>query len=206
MLYLDCDILAQGPVGAIFNEKLNGLPLGAVEDFQSLPGPMRRFNDHPRAIGLGATARYFNSGVMLFDWQQTLQQDLLGKCRARIRDLAAKAARLEYPDQDILNVVYQNKWQRLPMRYNFMSFFVDYFAAQPVFRHYSNQYKPWNEIWHPGLAVGRKAYRALFKASPWPNFMKPRFSRIAVIETIACWLRRADPVAKRRYQRHLDQP
>ncbi len=206
LLYLDCDILAQAPVRSIFNENLNGKRLAAVEDYQSLPGPLRVFNDRPRAIGLPQNTRYFNSGVMLFDWQLTLQQDLLAQCRAMITELAAKGTVLSYPDQDVLNIVCQEQWQPLPLRYNFMSFFVDYFSVQPVFRHYSNQYKPWNDTWHPGLAPARQAYARLFKSSPWPDFMTQRFTRIAVAETLACWFRRVDPFSRSRYQRHLSKP
>jgi lipopolysaccharide biosynthesis glycosyltransferase len=104
LLYLDCDILAQGPVASIFSENLAGQPLGAVEDYQSLPGPMRLFNDHPRALGLPHGARYFNSGVMLFDWPLALQKNLLAQCRAKVAKFAASATRLSYPDQDVLNL------------------------------------------------------------------------------------------------------
>ena len=206
LLYLDCDILAQAPVRSIFDENLNSKALAAVEDYQSLPGPLRVFNDHPRAIGLLQSARYFNSGVMLFDWQLTLQQGLLAHCRAMISELAAKGTVLSYPDQDVLNLVCQGRWQPLPLRYNVMSFFVDYFSVQPVFRHYSNQYKPWNETWHPGLAPARQAYARLFKSSPWPDFMTQKFTRVAVAETLACWFRRVDPFSRSRYQRHLSKP
>ena len=84
VLYLDCDILAQAPVADIFAADLKGKALGAVEDYQSLPGPLSLFSSHTQEIGLARNARYFNSGVLLFDWMQTRENGYLRRCVERV--------------------------------------------------------------------------------------------------------------------------
>ena len=170
VLYLDCDILAESHVADIFSADLGGKALGAVEDYQSLPGPLALLSSHTQAIGLGKNAPYFNSGVLLFDWAQTCAGKYLPHCMARITETLRASQGLKLPDQDILNLEFADHWQRLDLRFNLMAFFVDYFPAPSVFRHFSNRQKPWGKLWQPGFKRYRKFYRDTFATSPWPDY------------------------------------
>ena len=203
VLYLDCDILCENPLAEIFTADLHGKSLGAVEDYQSLPGPLNMFGSHVQKIGLPKGARYFNSGVLLFDWKQTLKRKILPRCVAHVLEMQNKGESYNLPDQDVLNHEFTGDWQPLNLKFNLMAFFVDYFAPTPVFRHFSNKYKPWHGTWLPGLAQYRARYEALLADSPWPNFVARRFNKIALVESIACIFRRVDFISRKRFAKHL---
>ena len=203
VLYLDCDILCENPLAEIFTVNLCGKSLGAVEDYQSLPGPLNMFGSHVQKIGLPKGARYFNSGVLLFDWQQTLSHKILPRCVSHILEMQSKGESYHLPDQDVLNLEFVGDWQPLNLKFNLMAFFVDYFAITSVFRHFSNKYKPWQDTWLLGLTQYRARYEALLADSPWPVFVARRFNKIALIEAAACALRRIDFVSRVRYAKHL---
>jgi lipopolysaccharide biosynthesis glycosyltransferase len=203
VLYLDCDILCGNPVVEIFTVNLHGKSLGAVEDYQSLPGPLNVFGSHVQKIGLPKGARYFNSGVLLFDWQQTLSRKILQHSVSHILEMQNRGGSYNLPDQDVLNLEFVGDWQPLDLKFNLMAFFVDYFAITPTFRHFSNKYKPWQSTWIPSLAKYRARYEALLTDSLWPNFVAKRFTKIALLEAVACTLRRLDFISKTRYAKHL---
>jgi len=202
VLYLDCDILALRPLGEVFATELNGNALGAVEDWQSMSGPLRRFQDHPRAIGLPHGARYFNAGVLLLDWQKTLQQDLLGKSVALWSERIAHGTPLPMMDQDALNLGFQNNWQPLPVSLNAAAVMCDYFREPTALRHFSSAQKPWGKGWMPGLAPYKERYRALL-ASNWPEFPIPDFSETKIADVAGVLLRRVDFITAARYRAHV---
>jgi lipopolysaccharide biosynthesis glycosyltransferase len=206
VLYLDSDILAQGPVADIFTFDLKGKAVGAVEDYQSLPGPLAAFSSHTQNIGLGKGAPYFNSGVLLFDWAKTREGGHLRRCVERIAAAARAGKSLNLPDQDVLNLEFASDWTRLPLRFNLMAFFVDYFPATPVFRHFSNRQKPWGPLWQPGFAQARAFYRETFANSPWQELAPGRYTRPSLEGTGGIILRKLDPISGRRYARHLERP
>lgn len=206
VLYLDCDILAQGPIAEVFTADLKGKALGAVEDYQSLPGLLKIFSSHVKSIGLGKDAPYFNSGVLLFDWAKTRAAGHLPRCVERIARVSRQGREMNLPDQDVLNLEFAGDWQRLDLRFNLMAFFVDYFPATPVFRHFSNRQKPWGDLWQPGFAHARAFYRDVFEKSPWPSYAPGRHLRPSLIGTCGVMLRRIDPVSGRRYAKHLERP
>jgi lipopolysaccharide biosynthesis glycosyltransferase len=206
VLYLDCDILADGQVADIFAADLKGKALGAVEDYQSLPGPLAFFSSHTKNIGLGKNAPYFNSGVLLFDWPKVREKAHLRHCVERIASAMRKGKGLNLPDQDVLNLEFAGDWQRLDLRFNLMAFFVDYFPAAPVFRHFSNRQKPWGDLWQPGFARAREFYRSAFAQSPWPEYVPGRYKRPSFEGTGGIVLRKLDPISGRRYRKHLERP
>lgn len=206
VLYLDCDILAQRPVADIFAANLNGKALGAVEDYLSLPGPLSLFSSHTQEIGLGRDARYFNSGVLLFDWAKTRESGHLRRCVERVVRYQQGGQRLKLPDQDVLNLEFAGNWQRLDLCFNLMAFFVDYFPATPVFRHFSNRQKPWGRLWQPGLARERTFYREILAESPWPDYQPSRYNRPSLEGAFGIILRKLDPISGRRYRKHLESP
>jgi lipopolysaccharide biosynthesis glycosyltransferase len=203
VLYLDCDILCEGSVAEIFAADLHDKSLGAVEDYQSLPGAFNASGSHIQNIGLPTGARYFNSGVLLFDWKQTLKRKMLPHCVAHILEMQNRGESYNLPDQDVLNLEFVGDWQPLNLKFNLMAFFVDYFAPTPVFRHFSNKYKPWHGTWLPGLTQYRARYETLLADSPWPNFVVRRFNKIAFVESIACVFRRVDFISRKRFAKHF---
>ncbi len=204
VLYLDSDILALSSMASLFDVDLGGKPLAAVEDYQSFPGMFGSKRNHATDIGLPAGARYFNSGVLLFDWPQTQARKLLQQCVQRILALDASAKKLGFPDQDVMNLVFAGEWLRLPRVYNLISIVSDYFPERPVFRHFTMDNKPWHNVWVLGYGEYRETYKAMLTATPWESSVANRISRIAPIQSLKMLLRRADTRTSTRYLRHLE--
>jgi len=204
VLYLDSDILALSPMAHIFTMDLGGKCLGAVEDYQSFPSIFGSWKDHARAIGLKTGERYFNSGVLLLDWPQILKLKLLQTCVERIMALPKSGGKLNFPDQDVMNLVFAGQWHRMSTRYNLISIVSDYFPENPIFRHFTMDHKPWGPVWVLGHQQARRLYQSMLKGSPWANKMGVAAKRIAPIESLGIFLRRADKATRERYRRHLE--
>ena len=204
VLYLDSDILALAPIAQVLNYDLRGKALGAVEDYQSFPTRTGTHAKHPASIGLPAGSRYFNSGVLLFDWPQTLALKKLPECLDRIQTLNASRKKMNFPDQDVMNLIYAGEWQRMPTRFNLISIVSDYFPATPVFRHFTRDHKPWQKVIGTGYAHYYKLYQAMLEGTPWASLVSARFSKIAPLIALGNHLRQRDHETRARYQKHLE--
>jgi lipopolysaccharide biosynthesis glycosyltransferase len=204
VLYLDSDILALAPIAEALNYDLGGKPLGAVEDYQSFPthtgGPAK----HPQSIGLPAGARYFNSGVLLFDWPQILARKLLPECVERILALSASRKKLNFPDQDVMNLVFAGDWQRMPTRFNLISIVSDYFPEAPVFRHFTRDHKPWHKVRGIGYSDHHLLYQSMLMGTPWAQVVQAGRMRLAPFISLGNYLRSHDTKTRERYRKHLE--
>lgn len=106
VLYLDCDILVRGKLDNLFSLDLDGNYIGAVTN---------PFFNRYESLNLSPNVGYFNSGVMLINTQQWLNNDIKNKL---IHIIKNEAHVLEMPDQDALNKVFKGKWLKVPSIYN----------------------------------------------------------------------------------------
>ncbi|MDE2385519.1 MAG: glycosyltransferase family 8 protein [Alphaproteobacteria bacterium] len=202
VLYLDSDVLACAPLKSLFEQDLSGKCLGAVEDFQSFPNWRGGDAKHPKKIGLPSGARYFNAGMLLLDWQQTLQKNMLQKCIDLILEKLVANQRFKFHDQDALNLVFAKDWQRLPQRYNVISVLSDYFQDGIVIRHFTKDHKPWHNVRIIGNSEAREFYRRALADSPWASFFESGRRRFAPIENLGITLRRKDKKTRARFVRY----
>ena len=204
VLYLDSDILALAPIQQVLNYNLQGKLLGAVEDYQSFPTRSGAHARHPRSIGLFADSRYFNSGVLLFDWPQTLARNKIAECLDRILALTLSNQKMSFPDQDVMNVVFAGEWQRMPARFNLISIVSDYFPQQTVFRHFTRDHKPWHKVIGIGYSGFYEQYLSMLKGTPWVSQIETGFPRFAPIITLGNFLRQRDSKTRLRYRNYLE--
>lgn len=115
-LYLDADTILLGSLSELLGADLQGKTLGAVRDFLlpvigspgSLPGL--------KASRSVRVLPYFNAGVLLIDLEQWRSRRVAERARA----LALRhPERLEFQDQDALNLILVDDWLELPSRWNF---------------------------------------------------------------------------------------
>lgn len=102
-LWLDSDIIISGDISEFYNLDLNEHCIAACEDGRYINAKARG-QDNER-LGLESGHRYFNSGVLLMNLNRirsNFSQEKVCALAGRIRQ------RLVYPDQDILNCLYQN--------------------------------------------------------------------------------------------------
>lgn len=123
-IYLDSDVVVRDDVAALWEMPLGqGSPVGAVLCFLT---PRGHLGLHQR--GFGEESRNFNSGVLLMDLVS------LRTSIERVIDLA-RGGNLVLPDQDALNLVYENDWTPLPPRWNYQ--------VHGQFRFFGERGAPW---------------------------------------------------------------
>ena len=101
ILWLDADIIVQKDIAEYYYRDLGTSLIGVVKD----QGSEIVISECCKRIHLNKNSVYFNSGVILFNltgirkyWTEELLFDLIKKVRFE----------LEYPDQDILNIMFEN--------------------------------------------------------------------------------------------------
>ena len=170
-LYLDTDILVLQSLDMLFATDMKGKPVAAVTD-KALSRP---------ELGISEADGYFNSGVLLIDKQEWIEQGITEKAVAFIREHANE---LINPDQDALNVALRCNWARLDKRFNLM--YEDTPQALPkkgdaeflrdvVVLHFTTQHKPWAMIgqnrlrylYHYYLRRAPRKYRRYYLDFAW---------------------------------------
>lgn len=143
ILYLDCDIVPNGPVGEVLGADLHGRALGAVRDAQQWRTPGRSPAEFSR-LGLPA-ARYLNSGVLLFETSTWRAERWTEACidAARNPELARGYVR---NDQSALNLALRGEWTELSPVWNWQwtettRYFADDAGARLI--HFIGPKKPW---------------------------------------------------------------
>lgn len=168
LLYVDADVLVDAPIDPLWSVDLGGNLLGAVEDYlMAFPEKAERRESQ---LGLAYGPLYFNAGVLLFDWQRCLAENVL----AQTRDLLSDPTRtFEANDQDVLNIVFQGRWLPLEHRWNTQTGIAS-FVERPTIFHFTGRRKPWqtSRNWSHRAFV-RFYYEALVR-TPWKDFCAGR--------------------------------
>ncbi len=171
LLYLDSDVLALADVATLLTVELGGKALGAVPEIKLTHGRGFLTDRHRRHIGLSKTQEYFNAGVLLFDWPQTCANHLLEKSR----DMLLSGKRFEFFDQDVLNLVFQNQWKVLPLKWNVEQSAACYLGVAPALRHFNHAAKPWDWPKIMAYAPHHEYYREALEGLALSRFLnKPK--------------------------------
>ena len=127
VLYLDCDLIIQRDIAALFDTNMQGAQVAAVTDWimtRTLTGPvttadpkvpdLHAYQRSTLGLNDAQIGRYFNAGVVLFDL--TAIPDLAATSRA-LNEMA-HAGQYLFRDQDILNNYFKNHVLLLDARWN----------------------------------------------------------------------------------------
>ncbi len=155
MLYMDSDVYVQGgDFSRLMDLDIGGHCLAAVRDNRQWRSPGRRMTVFEK-MGVPA-ARYFNSGVVMFDAVQFRKAGILERCV----DLGRRQGHA-FPghDQELLNGTLQGEWAELNPTWNWQ-----YTWASMLFEameganvvHFIGAKKPWK---HTGGALPRRFRR-----------------------------------------------
>ena len=139
VLYLDGDTLVTGNLTSIWYEFLQSKKtIGAVaNDIQEL---------HIRRLSLPDDAVYINSGVLFMNLKKMRHQNSFEDVW---NQLILLSPRLQFPDQDYINIVFAKDLFMLDIRYNYMINLLERSAEYPkrddfVVCHFVLS-KPWNQ-------------------------------------------------------------
>jgi lipopolysaccharide biosynthesis glycosyltransferase len=144
VLYLDCDLIVDGDIAPLWETDLSGAVLAACREIgceKTRSGP----------LGLRASHRYFNAGVMVIDLKAWRAEDV---SRRAVDFLTRNRALAVYFDQDALNVCLQDRVTYLSCVWNFMPFLnftrfqtdfpeIEAGRLKPVIVHFAGNAKPW---------------------------------------------------------------
>ena len=147
LVYLDSDVLV--------TDDLSRMPAPQEHTICAAPdagGPAFRFKEHLGGFEVEPDTPYFNTGVLVLKTREWVASDIERRANGF---LETQGARLCYPDQDALNLVFNGEWTPLHARWNVQldaiwsrSSTLDPEALEgardPAVLHYISQRKPWH--------------------------------------------------------------
>lgn len=155
VLYLDCDLIALQNIISLFKTDLGHNCVAAVKNFVGT-----KPKDIKRISKLGVEPdKYFNSGVLLFNVKACNELGLKNKCLTTLNS----EKELDYPDQDVLNMVCKNTTLLLDAKWNCTWHLLLYQASlnkndtqeyeqavnNPAIIHYTSDLKSWKYAFLP---------------------------------------------------------
>lgn len=154
VIYIDTDVICESDFSELWEINLEDNLAAVAQDLAVI-------ND--RSLNSINVDFYFNSGMMLLNLSKMRQEHTalaLVEAKKRINDC-------RFSDQDAFNVVFNNRFIKLPIKYNVMLYNYIYLnlsiddlceltglskkhvieqISNPVFLHLTNVFKPWNEL------------------------------------------------------------
>lgn len=195
VLYIDGDTLVDRDVVPLGTYDLQSCTIGAVPDLGMLLN-RHQHGDARRCLGLGERQLYFNSGVLLIDWQKWLAADPLGKSLDVLRQTPDK---FRQGDQCVLNYLMKDHWRRMELTWNWQPNSARFNPeVRDAIFHFLGSKKPWNSapLKHPAWVTSR--YRDYAINSPWA-------ARLATSpQPTSDWVRVAKEIMTPRYWRDRD--
>lgn len=148
LIYIDCDTIVNGSMIDLWNSNIEEFYFGAVRDSGV------NYSSYLRSFNLTSTT-YFNSGLLLINLKKIRNEKFTNRC---IDFINLKFDRINYWDQDVINIVANNKIRELNYRYNFQAFCFDLkMKSEPIVIHFTgNGNKPLQK------SQVRNTYEALF--------------------------------------------
>ena len=114
VLYLDCDTLVMSDLADLFHLDLQDKPIAALPDPQSFSNEVFLRCKYP------SHKKYFCSGIMLINldyWRENNVKTKVISIANKYRDI------IRFPDQDSLNILFQDSKILLPYRYGVMQWY-----------------------------------------------------------------------------------
>lgn len=164
VLYLDADIICLNNIMSLKDIIFKNDTIVAVVEETNDYVVQTQINK----LGLQRN-RYFNSGMLYINIPKWLKFNINNKLLIALRE----QTELKFPDQDVLNIVLENKCQYIDKKYNY-TFDVRYktnryiydLPDDIVFLHYVGRYKPWQKwCMHPL----REKFLTYAKQSLWKD-------------------------------------
>ena len=158
LLYLDADILCLQEISELLYLDLRKHSAAVVFDSSAVTPK------HSKILNLKHEC-YFNSGVLLINVPQWLEQNISEKAISLLSD---RARNFRLPDQDALNLVLETDKIKLPKKWNHLSHMDNNYdiPKDTIFLHCTRRPKPW------GLLCDKKTqahqlYSHYESLSPW---------------------------------------
>ena len=188
VIYFDCDIVVRHNLDDLWNYSVSGNAIAAVYQIS------KSNIDAANRLGYPISYGYFNAGVLLINLKYWRDHNISERL---FEFLNLKKEKIIYHDQDVLNGVLYDKCQRLPIKWNMLTYFFikkimninDVINGEIInsYADYKNQilnekddpsvihfvYKP--KPWDAGCDHPYKnIYFQYLRYTPWKEFKAPR--------------------------------
>lgn len=195
VLWLDGDLIINGPLDEFYDQDFKGSLYAAVEDSGT-----KVVKRQKETLRMPADSKYINTGVLLFNLKQMRKELNDGEIIQYLRD---NQKMLLYPDQDVLNgllhdriiVAYPN-WM-----YNLFCWRITnenkreaYANARVI--HYCGKRKPWRYYDHPAADIWWK----------YARLTGPEYNRLFRKLYVSHMVSKCKKLAKRSAKKMLPQP
>lgn len=182
-IYLDSDTILTADISELFNLDISNYLLAAYDESRNDPPITAYFQS--KKLNLPTEIGYFNTGVLLLNLAEMRKKEVAQKCLDLLKsDLHPS---LSFPDQDVLNIVVNGNYLRLPKTWNTQQIFgtkppfwkkffpfVHRYKDLPKIIHFSGPMKPWkskkeSEHWLnvSGKVPYSKQYFKYLAYTPW---------------------------------------
>ncbi|WP_294963881.1 glycosyltransferase family 8 protein [uncultured Gilliamella sp.] len=162
ILYIDSDILCLKSIRPLYNYELTNYIVGVISDDDIMKKAVKDL--YPIN-----SENYFNAGVLLINTKKWTENNITDLCMKTIND----GNIYRFADQDVLNILLENKTLQLPIKYNTKIQITTSckeekaIAPYTVLLHYVTGYKPWYQTFNSQL------FPKYFNLSPWKNTKRP---------------------------------
>ena len=134
-IYSDVDVLCVGDLRPLWDMDLKGKPIAAILDDET--------GDKRLLLGLGI-GDYYCAGLLLMDLDAMRRND---STRRLFEATNVYAARLSWPDQDVINIVFDGNILRLPDIWNCTASYNPFRRDIRQWHFQGFTQKPWCNIW-----------------------------------------------------------
>ena len=189
VLYCDSDICFNHDISDLFDYDFEEKQIMAVKDHIDavLYLKVERLRYMEKILCLQKPDEYFNSGLLMFNIKNIEESDY----RQRVLQ-AFSIAELQYPDQDILNVIFENRVKYLSSQWNYLygdcaynpsfenivppKYKEDFIKGKnhPYIIHFTSPRKPWSYPW--------AEYAEVF----WKHALKSPYFAEILMDNIGC--------------------
>lgn len=169
LIFIDSDMMVRADIAQLYELDLEGRALAAA------PDPYRTGFQTGRDLKpkryYSTTDLFFNAGLLVIDTRKMAQINIVGT----ILDLLTpeEVAGLYY-DQDMLNIVFRNKWTVLDKLWNLQNPLPAHEVLDPFVVHYTGIHKPWLLFKKPAF---KRMYRHMMTNAYFYRYFRERLAR-----------------------------
>lgn len=152
ILYLDADILIRGSLRQLYEMDFQGKTLIGVIDMIQIRYFQKDYQAHKAELGLSEEDVYINSGVLLINLVKMREWNVW---QDFIVQLEEKREVLQFPDQDLINIIFRGEIGVAEEIYNYPTIILTassrlqwlmkgWIREKPLIVHYQCRSKPWH--------------------------------------------------------------
>ncbi|MFT4283127.1 MAG: glycosyltransferase family 8 protein [Candidatus Woesearchaeota archaeon] len=167
IIYIDSDIIFKSDIQPLISLKSKKIIIAT-------PSSYSIEKERVRILGL-KNKKYFNAGLMIINTQKWIKNHTTEKT-IKFLENKNNEKKIKYADQDGLNYVLNEKWEKLGYEWNYRKSIIERAMLEsgqkvkPSAIHFTEKIKPW---FYMCTSEYQKEYLKYLKKSPWKHYKFP---------------------------------